>query len=498
MIEHLVYDVFDHHVSYRTGWTLISTPFPKMTQKFSCQAENIIGKATKSFIVNSWNAPSFNNPNKEQIDIMSGDDLEIYCNVQGNPRPKLAWFFNDQHLLGQFDNVLEIKNISNNNQGEYTCKAENIGGSAEKSYELRINIPPIVDIPGIKNGNLTLTTGQHLVQPCNLVQGYPLPKVYWSHAGKNDGDILNITSVSIDDIGIYTCIGESVVGKHLDSFYLSVQEKPIILKQQLDTKIVLNQGDELHLECPTKGHPKPIISWLKNSLLELNSDVILQSNSQSDGKFIIEQVNQFDAGEYTCRAENNAGFTQLKFDVDVLIEPDIIPVEDTSFIETQGKEISFECSHIASANPKPKITWMKDGKEIVAIPGKIYFFITVNGKKITLKNLQLSDRGRYDCLVENSIGEEILAYNLEVYILPEISPFPASSNVTLIDGEPASFSCSITAGYPTPSIRWYLNENLLDHVDEVIEIFSVNLAVMEPGCENLTTGLPGRTRLIFA
>ena len=41
----------------------------------------------------------------------------------------------------------------------------------------------------------------------------------------------------------------------------------------------------------------------------------------------------------------------------------------------------------------------------------------------------------------------------------------------------------------------YIGSTVSDNIDGIK--FKSGSAVMEPGCENLTTGLPGRTRLIF-
>lgn len=74
-----------------------------------------------------------------------------------------------------------------------------------------------------------------------------------------------------------------------------------------------------------------------------------------------------------------------------------------------GSSIRLKC--VASGNPRPDITWLKDNKPLTAQE------IGENKKKkwtLNLKNLKPEDSGKYTCRVFNKVGEINATYKVEV------------------------------------------------------------------------------------
>lgn len=74
-----------------------------------------------------------------------------------------------------------------------------------------------------------------------------------------------------------------------------------------------------------------------------------------------------------------------------------------------GSSIRLKC--VASGNPRPDITWLKDNKPLT--PQEI----GENKKKkwtLNLKNLKPEDSGKYTCRVFNRVGEINATYKVEV------------------------------------------------------------------------------------
>lgn len=80
---------------------------------------------------------------------------------------------------------------------------------------------------------------------------------------------------------------------------------PTFTKELLDTFV--RRGSTHQLECAVRGNPLPIVQWFKNDANIDNSPdyTITYNNGEAVLKF--DQVEDTDAGKYTCRATNRLG-----------------------------------------------------------------------------------------------------------------------------------------------------------------------------------------------
>ena len=82
--------------------------------------------------------------------------------------------------------------------------------------------------------------------------------------------------------------------------------------------------------------------------------------------------------------------------------------EPPSFVKTMenkeimaGEPIVLEC--MASGSPKPKLSWKKDGKELVITERH---FFTADDQLLVIVDTDISDAGTYECQISNSLGTE--------------------------------------------------------------------------------------------
>jgi hypothetical protein len=66
-----------------------------------------------------------------------------------------------------------------------------------------------------------------------------------------------------------------------------------------------------------------------------------------------------------------------------------------------GEPIVLEC--MASGSPKPKLTWRKDGKDLVVTERH---FFTADDQLLVIVDTDLSDAGTYECEMSNMLGTE--------------------------------------------------------------------------------------------
>lgn len=75
------------------------------------------------------------------------------------------------------------------------------------------------------------------------------------------------------------------------------------------------------------------------------------------------------------------------------------PMENKEIIA--GEPIVLEC--MASGSPKPKLTWRKDGKDLVVTERH---FFTADDQLLVIVDTDLSDAGAYECQMSNALGTE--------------------------------------------------------------------------------------------
>ena len=81
---------------------------------------------------------------------MQGDSVELTCEIiDGSPEPQISWF-KDGHLLSkEVKTTLILANVTERDEGRYTCKAQNTGGSSNDSIDITVKskfIKIIMDI----------------------------------------------------------------------------------------------------------------------------------------------------------------------------------------------------------------------------------------------------------------------------------------------------------------------------------------------------------------
>lgn len=92
---------------------------------------------------------------------------------------------------------------------------------------------------------------------------------------------------------------------------------PTIDRKYLKSNYFVKEGDSVIIKCPINGHPKPILTWLKDSdviPLHSSSHIIFSEDFQ---QLELRYTSTRDAGKYTCIAGNEVGTAEQDFKIDV-------------------------------------------------------------------------------------------------------------------------------------------------------------------------------------
>ena len=304
--------------------------------QFKCVATNDLGEASLTVtlkVETLAEKPSFPNPNIEMYPIKSdGSDITLECIATGKPRPVFVWILpnNTQlipgtrlhrftHLIGS--GILHIVNPLTTDKGIYRCQAKNVGGQAEKRYELQTGKKPYIRGSG---GPIKITFGQTLNMPCT-VEGWPEATVSWTLPNgliltkpQVTGRVIFLANNTLTvkdttkfDRGSYICKATNTYGSSFLSYPVTIMVYPPQITTAPPSVIRVYRGTSVSLNCIAVGIPKPDISWTLpgRTTLVPSSRFIAQGGIHltGEGSLVIPDPGLMDSGIYKCNAKNVLG-----------------------------------------------------------------------------------------------------------------------------------------------------------------------------------------------
>ena len=442
---------------------------------YQCEASNNAGVATAEVSLSVLQAPKLEGQWDNKVTTIELKTLEMDCNTrQGNPVPTVRWFKNDYPLdvspnlvLSNHKRKLTIRRITKQDIGKYKCIVENEAGSDKKEFDVDVVVLPKIeaDFAEYEAG----LVGEQLELNCEAM-GYPTPEVSWilndeflkpdASNGvflRNNGQTLFVNLLTDRWDGNLTCVAVNSAGETSFSTMLEIFEAPYITNE-IESPIVLTEGDDLELECQSGGIPLPQISWkFNNEILDDIYPVV-----QGESLLFIPSVSVGNSGVYTCVALSVAGQARRDIMVTVYRAPTIRAknkpgsTRDDPIVKTpSGEKLELEC--FSEAVPTPTIRWFKDDQEL-AIDSRHVF--THNNQVLTVLFLTESDTGLYTCVSENEAGLAEKFWTVEIYVEPELIWTPPELTSPL-KGEQVSLECDAT-GNPEPVITWFKDDEVID------------------------------------
>ncbi|XP_063807568.1 contactin-5 isoform X2 [Pseudophryne corroboree] len=141
---------------------------------YQCLAENIYGIIYGSAELKVLaSAPSFEfNQRQKTIIITKGKEVIMECKPQASPKPTISWMKGDRAVRQNKrvalipDGSLRILNATKSDEGKYTCRGENLFGSAEITTVLSVTEPTKIELTPKRT---ELTVGESVVLSCKAV-----------------------------------------------------------------------------------------------------------------------------------------------------------------------------------------------------------------------------------------------------------------------------------------------------------------------------------------
>ncbi|KAF3692773.1 Down syndrome cell adhesion molecule-like protein 1 [Channa argus] len=258
---------------------------------------------------------------------------------------------------------------------------------------------------------------------------------------------LYISEVQKEDaLSTYRCITKhkySGETRQSNGARLSVMGSPRIRPMKNITAVA---GRNTFINCRVIGYPYYSINWYKEGLLlpDNHRQVVYEN-----GTLKLSDVQKgMDEGAYVCSVliQPQLFITQTVY-VTVKVPPLIQPFD---FPPTSIGKLMYIACVVSSGDMPIRITWRKDGQEIVPSSG-----ITIDTKEfmssLQISKVSLKHNGNYTCIASNDAATVSTERQLTVTVPPRFVVQP--NNQDGIYGKAGILNCSVD-GYPPPKVMW--------------------------------------------
>lgn len=431
--------------------------------QYTCRGQNSESSHSDSTILEVGVPP---NTIENHIDntisaVNLGDDVEFHCAVNGLPVPSIIWnrdgnmsFLESKRFQISNDSVvLKIIETSLEDEGLYTCEAENIFGKTTLEFLLKITgteAPKFEETS--KNENiLQIAPGEKAYLSCSLTGGKPKPSVLWYHNQlpvnighsrfqQHDNGSLTISQIGKFDGGTYVCVASNPLGSIKKVFTLQTYEPPKF-EENLQSWFHVLIGENVTLPCRVTSEPKGTVTWQKDGhILTTDNRLIIL-----DDELSLLQAQIEDKGTYVCTVTNPAGSASRAVALDVSAIPTILDTQENMITLQEGEDYKIPCT--ASGTPNPDIKWKRFNKTFSAGYHDEEIFILADNSVI-LRSVTPKMGGTYECIAENKAGSATREYTLTVNVpdLPTGEPDVPVVNVEVVESDVALLEC------PLPSL----------------------------------------------
>ncbi|XP_075712302.1 macrophage colony-stimulating factor 1 receptor [Rhinoderma darwinii] len=339
----------------KKGFTIRNVQMNLDECKFYCKAKvnGIEKKSTtiKFFITYAHIMPSVSLTSHEHMRIQ-GEDLIITCIATSNVQSNIKWEHKTEQKTTTIKNydpaggvwtvtsILTIQNVTFEDSGNYTCIAENNGGSNSSSANLQVIEKAFVDVSTAQEKNMTLLKGDNVVLNVDI-KAYP-SKLSWDWLHNKSGNARSVSSLSkMKDQGPYSTknililnrLNEKESGTYTFSannsktdaflsFEIKLYSAPTV---DLESNTV-NGSQEI--KCTSQGFTLPTIQWLQCpniSCTDAEKVPLTGEQSQEEHEDLVISTMRPSGSLYNitifCTASNIAGNTSTKMLFNSPVQP---------------------------------------------------------------------------------------------------------------------------------------------------------------------------------
>ncbi|XP_016517448.1 neural cell adhesion molecule L1.1-like isoform X3 [Poecilia formosa] len=381
------------------------------------------------------------------VQALRGRSVTLECIPKGLPTPRVEWQKTDGDLkttsasLDSFDRWLYFNSITEDDDGEYRCRAHNDHGNATHSFTVTVEAAPY----WVKKfSDMMYAPGETVRLDC-LVKGNPEPTITWRINGEPltavdedprrsvAGSTLILRDVVVSDTAIYQCEATNVHGSILQNINLFVVELPPQILSSDGIVYKVFEGEQVNMDCESFGAPRPQITWLREDAVSLLLDnrVSLFTN----GTVQLVNVTHEDRGAYICSVDN----ANISITANLEVYNRTVIHKGPQDVNVHlGQTAYLDCSFYKDSRLRAKVQWKKGEQDLnFPMPNKSRFNLHRN-HTLQVKKVQQNDTGRFSCEVRTDpVGQVTATGSITVLAPPDP---PTSVSLSSIEDYSATLS----------------------------------------------------------
>ncbi|KAJ3587045.1 hypothetical protein NHX12_013435, partial [Muraenolepis orangiensis] len=302
---------------------------------------------------------------------LKGHSLVLECIPSGWPTPSVEWRKKDSKLhqtsghVEKYDRWLRFDSITQADDGEYECVANNTHGVATHTF------------------TVTVEGGRHPYPQHHLEHQWTV------HQGQG---VFILMDAELADTAVYQCEATNAHGTILHNTYIYVIELPPQILSSDGVVYPITEGKDIQMECDTFGSPLPHIIWERDGTPSFLADprVSLLTN----GTLAVSNVNGEDSGMYTCTVQH----TNISIDAHLVVHNRTVILSGPQHLRpVRGSEALFDCVfRIAPQLSSPQVVWKKNGNKLQDSPNK---YTVLLNHTLKVAHIHPDDGGQYSCEV---------------------------------------------------------------------------------------------------
>ncbi|XP_065918151.1 carcinoembryonic antigen-related cell adhesion molecule 5-like isoform X3 [Dysidea avara] len=384
----------------------------------------------------------------ESVEVAVGQHVTLTCNVHGVDNLTYYWIIEGQQnvIPETNNNMLNIRNVSVNDTGEYICVVID-GDSSVNSQPVRVTILalPVFSINPDDNGPITIAEGSDVTLRCEATGEGALNYQWRRLSGSLPDDVqgsnttnLTIPILNVTDSGQYYCVVDNGgTGVPSSRVYITVKKPPmIVISPHNQAFTIITGAEKVVLTCEVGGDDIINGSWERVNEGQLEHSNFIQD--QNIVQLTIYEAHPSDSGEYFCVVHSQWGIAQSNVvQVNITIVPPWITVQPTNKTVSLLDNFTISCEGEGFG---VKYEWRRHNGSIRSA--------SINQTSLTISQVLPSDEDQYYCIATTEGGVNIS--QIATLTVNALQLYPL--NLTVAEGSDVQLNCSIE----TKNVSWHI------------------------------------------